>query len=108
MNTAPIAVFAIALTIAGAVRASEKLAQDKQCFGCHTAKPDGAAPSFQKIGRHWKDDKDSESKLVAIIRKGSAATRGPHWNKARMPDQIERPLVSEAEAKQLVKWILSQ
>ena len=107
MKVFPIAVFAIASTLGGAVMASEELAQDKQCFGCHTAKPDGAAPSFRKIAQHWKDDNDAESKLVEIIRQGSSASRGPHWNKATMPDQTERPLVSQAEAKQLVKWILS-
>ena len=46
--------------------------------------------------------------LVATIRKGSSGTGGPHWNKATMPDQAERPTVSEAEAKQLVAWILRQ
>ena len=108
MKASRILGFAIASTLAGAAMASEKLAQDKQCFGCHTAKPDGAAPSFQKIAQRWKGNKDAESKLVAIIRQGSAATPGPHWNKAKMPDQTERPLVSEAEAKQLVKWVLTQ
>jgi cytochrome c len=100
--------FSITLTMAGAVMASEKLVQDKQCFGCHTEKPDGAAPSFQRISQHWKGNNDAERKLVAIILQGSAATPGPHWNKATMPAQTERPLVSEAEAKQLVKWVLSQ
>ena len=99
--------FSMALTMADAVMASEKLVQDKQCFGCHTEKPDGAAPSFQKISQYWKGNKNAESKLVAIIRQGSAATLGPHWNKATMPAQAERPLVSEAEAKQLAKWVLS-
>jgi cytochrome c len=99
---------ALASTLPVAVMASEKLAQDKQCFGCHSTKPDGAAPSFQKIAQHWKGNKDAEAKLIATIRQGSTATGGPHWNKATMPDQAERPLVSEAEAKQLAKWVLSQ
>lgn len=92
----------------GGAMASEKLAQDKQCMGCHAIKEDGAAPSFQKIARFWKGRQDAEASMVATIRRGSAATGGPHWNKATMPDQAERPLVSEAEAKTLAKWILTQ
>ena len=67
-----------------------------------------AGPAFQKIARVWKGRKDAEAMLVATIRKGSSGTGGPHWNKATMPDQAERPTVSEAEAKQLVAWILRQ
>lgn len=103
-----VAVAVVALTSSGLASASEKLVQDKQCLGCHAIKQDGAAPAFQKIARFWKGRKDAEAKMVATIRQGSAATGGPHWNKATMPDQAERPLVSEAEAKQIAKWILTQ
>lgn len=98
----------VALTSFGSATASEKLVKDKQCMGCHAIKQDGAAPAFQKIARFWKGRKDAEAKMVATIRQGSAATEGPHWNKATMPDQSERPLVSEAEAKRIAKWILTQ
>jgi cytochrome c len=108
MKIALILSIAIAAGLPAAVLANEKLAQDKQCFGCHTTKPDGAAPSFQKIAKLWKGNKDAEAKLVATIRQGSTATGGPHWNKATMPDQAERPLVSDAEAKQIAKWVLAQ
>jgi len=96
------------LVLPGAVMANEKLVQDKQCMGCHALKEDGAAPSFQKIAKFWKGKGNAEVAMVATIRKGSAATGGPHWNKATMPDQAERPLVSEAEARQMAKWILKQ
>lgn len=88
--------------------ANQKLAESKQCFGCHALATDGAGPAFKKVATLWRGRKDAEAKLVATIRQGSSATGGPHWNKATMPDQAERPLVSEAEAKQLVKWILAQ
>jgi cytochrome c len=99
---------ALAAALPGAALASEQLAQDKQCMGCHALKTDGAAPSFQKIAKYWKGHKNAEATLVTTIRKGSAGTAGPHWDKATMPDQSERPLVSEAEAKQLAAWILTQ
>jgi cytochrome c len=99
---------AFALSLHGAAMASQKLAEQKQCFGCHSIKEDGAGPSFQKIAKAWKGRKDAQAVLVKTIRQGSTAAGGPHWNKATMPDQGERPLVSDAEAKRLVRWILKQ
>lgn len=90
------------------VQADQKLAESKQCFGCHAVATDGAGPAFKKIAAYWRDRKDAQVMLVRTIRKGSAATDGPHWNKATMPDQSERPLVSEAEAKRLAAWVLKQ
>jgi cytochrome c len=46
--------------------------------------------------------------LVRTIQQGSSATGGPHWAKAKMPDQSERPMVNEAEAKLLARWVLAQ
>lgn len=87
--------------------ASEKLAQEKQCMGCHAIKTDGAAPSFQRIAAQWKGKTNAEAQMVFTIREGSAGTGGPHWGKAKMPDQSERPRVSEGEARQLARWILT-
>jgi cytochrome c len=100
-------VFAVVGTLAlcGSALANEKLVQEKQCLGCHAMKEDGAAPSFRKIAQLWKGVGEAEAKMVATIRQGSDGTGGPHWNKATMPDQSERPLVSEAEARLIAKWI---
>jgi cytochrome c len=87
--------------------ANQRLAEDKQCMGCHAMTTEGAGPSFKKIAALWRDRKDAEGPLVRIIRQGSTSPGGPHWNKATMPDQAERPLVSEAEAKRLAAWILT-
>lgn len=108
MKMSLVVVFAFALSSPGAAMASQKLAEAKQCFGCHSIKEDGAGPSFQKIAKAWKGRKDAQAVLVKTIRQGSAAAGGPHWNKATMPDQSERPLVSDAEAKRLARWILKQ
>ena len=90
-----------------AALASEKLAQEKQCMGCHAIKDDGAAPAFKKIAAAWKGRKDAETQMVLTIREGSAGTGGPHWNKAKMPDQSERPRVGDVEARELARWILT-
>lgn len=90
----------------GLAHADAKLAESKQCMQCHKADQDWAGPAYSKIKAKWKGKADAESKLVATIRRGSESTGGPHWGPAKMPNDAERPLVSEAEAKRLVKWIL--
>lgn len=87
--------------------ANPQLAEEKQCMQCHSVTKDGAGPAFQKIALLWKGNKDAERTLVSTIRKGSVDGGGRHWGASKMPDDSERPLVSEDEAKQLVKWILS-
>ena len=87
--------------------ASARLAQDKQCMQCHAADRDTIGPSFKTIKAVYGGMQDRERKLVAVIRQGSAANLGPHWGRARMPDASERPPVSEREARQLARWILS-
>ncbi len=98
----------VALGLHGTAFANDKLVQQKQCMGCHALKEDGAAPSFKKIALFWRGRKDAQASLVKTIQQGSAATGGPHWGKANMPDQAERPEVSEAEAKRIARWILKQ
>ncbi len=86
----------------------EKLAREKQCMGCHDIQKDSAGPSFQKIAANWKGNKDAVRVMVKTIRMGSDAAGGPHWGAAKMPNDSERPQVSEAEARQLANWIQNQ
>jgi cytochrome c len=89
-------------------KADLKFVEAKQCFGCHDMVKEGAAPPFNKIAAFWKGKPEAERQIVSTVRRGSEGTGGPHWNKATMPDQAERPLVSEAEAKRIAKWILAR
>lgn len=89
--------------------ADAQLVKDKQCLQCHAIGEDTVGPSFKKIAGFWKGKENAEKTLVATIRKGSVAGGGLHWSmKAQMPSDAERPLVSEDEAKRIVKWIMSQ
>lgn len=87
--------------------ASAKLAEEKQCMQCHAVDRHVIGPSFQDIKAVYKRMKSPERKLMDVIRMGSSANLGPHWGSARMPDGSERPLVSDREARQLARWILS-
>lgn len=108
MKAYPILALVVTSAFCSVAAANEALAQEKQCMGCHAMKEDGAGPSIQKIAQVWKGRKDAEATMVEIIRQGSGATGGPHWGKAKMPDQAERPMVSDAEARSIAKWILTQ
>ena len=87
--------------------AGAKLAQDKQCMQCHSIDKDTIGPSFQKIRAIYRKVRNPESKLIDVMRLGSDAHLGPMSGTARMPDASERPPISDREAKQLARWILS-
>lgn len=98
---------AIAAAGCGNALASEKLAQAKQCMQCHSVDKDTIGPSFQKIKAIYSKMSNPQSKLIDVMRMGSDAHLGPLWNRARMPDGSERPPISDREARQLARWILS-
>jgi cytochrome c len=107
MNAAQLIALVGGLALGGQALASAKLAEEKQCMQCHAASQPPIGPTFEQIRAQWKGKKDAEAKLVAVISRGSDATGGPHWGKAKMPNDAERPMVSDAEAKKIVKWILA-
>jgi cytochrome c len=100
--------FVMALCASGQALANAKLAQQKQCMQCHSITNDTIGPSFQKIAAVYRSMKGPEAKLIDVMRLGSDAHLGPMWGAARMPDASERPSISDKEAKQLARWILSQ
>lgn len=97
----------VAAGACGPALANAKLAQQKQCMQCHAVDRHVIGPSFRDIKAVYKRMESPERKLIAVIRMGSDANLGPHWGAARMPDGSERPLVSQREARQLARWILS-
>lgn len=108
VNAISMTALAVALGACAPAFADATLVSEKQCIQCHKMKEDFAGPSFQKIAARWKGNKNAEDMLVAVVRKGSGGEGQQHWGKARMPDDSERPLVSEDEARKMVKWILTQ
>lgn len=108
MKKAAVAGLVGLLGICGSAYADLKLVQEKQCMQCHAVDKDTIGPSFKKVKARWKGQADAEKKLIATIRMGSEAGSGLHWGKIKMPDNSERPLVSNAEASKIVKWIMVQ
>ena len=85
------------------------LATQKQCTNCHAMKGNTLVPSFSSIALKYKMNTDAERMLVSTVMKGSAdAGLVYHWGAMKMPSLGARPVLTEAEAKQLVRWVLDQ
>lgn len=83
------------------------LAKAKECSTCHDVAKETLAPSFKQIAKKYKGNASAEGMLVSAVMKGSPDMGGYHWGTMKMPSPGARPVVSEAEAKELVGWILS-
>lgn len=100
---------AVALCASGAALADTtlELAQGKACLNCHAVEGTSQAPSFKSIANKYRDLPKEEGRLVSTVMWGSPTFGGYHWGTTKMPAPGSRMPVSQAEATQLVQWILS-
>jgi len=100
--------FTVALAAAfgiGPAFADGSLAKSKQCFTCHNVDKELYGPSFKAIAKLHKGTPGAEANLTDKIRKGGAE----HWGDKVMPTaEVRGVIISDAEAKQLAQWVLSQ
>ena len=99
--------FAVGATLLAAApaHANADLAQKKNCMSCHTVERKVVGPSFKDIAAKYAGQKDAVDKLSQKVLKGGSGAWGPVFMPA-MKDA--NPPVSDAEARQLVTWILQQ
>lgn len=90
----------VSLLASGSAWASADLAKTKNCMVCHNVDKKIVGPAFKDISKKYAADKTAEAKLVTKVMKGGSGSFGA----IAMP---ANPQVSEAEAKTLVKWVLS-
>ncbi|MPQ57093.1 MULTISPECIES: c-type cytochrome [Duganella] len=81
--------------------AGSDLAKAKNCMACHAVATKLVGPSYKDVAAKYAGQKDAESKLVTKVMKGGSGT----WGAIPMP---ANPQVNEAEARTLVKWVLTQ
>lgn len=81
--------------------ADQALATSKNCMACHAIDKKLVGPAYKDVAAKYAGDKGAADKLVAKVLKGGSGVWGP----VPMP---ANPQVSEAEARKLVAWILSQ
>ena len=86
--------------VAGPAFANADLAQQKNCMACHAVDKKVVGPAYKDVAAKYAGQKDAVDKLAQKVLKGGAGVWGP----VPMP---ANPQVNEAEAKQLVQWILS-
>jgi cytochrome c len=96
-----------ALLVAGATafygpaaHAQADLAQKKNCMACHAVDKKVLGPGFKEIAAKYAGQKDAADKLAVKVVKGGVGA----WGNIPMPANAQ---VTDAEAKQLVGWILT-
>jgi cytochrome c len=102
-NTATTAVAAPGATqapVAGTTLGGEALARARTCLACHQVDRKQVGPAYQDVAARFAGNPEAVTILSNAIRKGG---RG-QWGAVPMPAQ---PQVSEAEAAELARWILT-
>ena len=80
--------------------AQADFAQKKNCMACHAVDKKVLGPAYKDVAAKYDGQKDAVDKLSAKVVKGGAGV----WGNIPMP---ANPQVTDAEAKQLVQWILT-
>jgi len=92
---------AMTAAVAAPAFAQADLAQKKNCMACHAIDKKLVGPSYKDVAAKYAGQKDAVDKLAQKVVKGGSGS----WGAVPMP---ANPQVTEAEAKQLVGWILTQ
>ena len=102
MKPTPLMLIAAAATaLVSPAWADAQLAAKKNCLACHQIDKKVVGPSYKDVAAKYAGDKEAPDKLAQKIMKGGSGVWGP----VPMP---ANPQVSEAEAKQLAAWVLTQ
>jgi cytochrome c len=96
-----LAASAMASQVAMSADAPADLAKSKNCLACHSVAAKIVGPAYKDVAAKYAGQKDAEDKLVQKVLKGGSGVWGP----VPMPANAQ---VTEAEARVLVKWVLSQ
>ena len=97
---APAVAATAAMTGPAAATDPLQLAKKNNCFACHTLDKKLVGPAWKDVAAKYRGDATAEAKLVDKVGKGGVGV----WGTVPMPPNA---LVSEADRKILVKFILS-
>ena len=92
---------AAGVLVSNVAMANAELAKAKNCMTCHSVENKVVGPAFKDVAAKYKGDKGAEDRLAQKVLKGGSGVWGP----VPMPANTQ---VNEAEARTLVKWVLSQ
>lgn len=91
---------ALSALASNAAMANADLAKAKNCMACHAIANKVVGPAYKDVAAKYAGQKDAEDKLTQKVLKGGSGV----WGAIPMPANAQ---VSEAEARTLVKWILT-
>lgn len=83
-----------------AALANADLAKAKNCMACHAVGSKLIGPAYKDVAAKYAGDAGAEDRLTQKVLKGGSGV----WGQVVMPANTQ---VSEAEARTLVKWVLS-
>ena len=98
MKSFLIAAAAVAtFAFAGTAQASEAMAKDKGCLGCHAVDAKKMGPALKEVSAKYKGKADAEATIAGVLKSGKATSGKTH------------PVAkaSDDEMKTLAKWVLS-
>lgn len=91
---------AVSAFASNAAMANADLAKAKNCLACHAIGNKVVGPAYKDVAAKYAGQKDAEDKLTQKVLKGGSGV----WGAVPMPANTQ---VTEAEARTLVKWILT-
>lgn len=94
-------IMAAMAAISAPAMADMALAKSKNCMACHAVDKKLVGPSYQDVAKKYAGNAGAADMLAAKIIKGGSGV----WGAIPMPANTQ---VSEAEAKTLAAWVLSQ
>lgn len=94
-------VLAALAAVSAPALADQALATAKNCMACHAVDKKLVGPSYKDVATKYAGQKDAVDKLAVKIMKGGSGVWGP----VPMPANAQ---VSEADAKKLAAWVMSQ
>lgn len=100
MKLSVLLVFVLSAFTAQLALANAELAKAKNCMACHAVANKIVGPSYKDVAAKYAGKKGVEDKLVKKVMEGGVGV----WGAVAMPANKQ---VNEAEARALVKWILS-
>ena len=100
MKSLRVSMILLAAAAASPAFASADLAQKKNCMACHAIDKKLVGPAYKDVAAKYAGQAGAAAALAQKVMKGGAGVWGPVPMPANAQD-------SEAEAKQLVAWVLS-
>ncbi|MDP3836396.1 MAG: c-type cytochrome [Hydrogenophaga sp.] len=94
-------IMAAMTSLAAPAMADEALAKSKNCMACHAVDKKLVGPAYKDVAKKYAGDAKAVDALSTKIMKGGSGV----WGAIPMPGN---PQVSEADAKKLAAWVLSQ